>query len=99
VEHGFGLGDLDVGADAEVFAPVSGNDAPGPADVDLDLAIDVSVLDAIEQELADVQRALALLDEGTYGHCEACGRALDEGILTRAPATRFCPDHLPLGPH
>jgi RNA polymerase-binding transcription factor DksA len=83
----------DVGADAEAFVSVTGADAPGSADIE----IDSSVLDAIEQELADVERALALLDEGTYGQCETCGRAVDDAVLARAPATRFCEDHLPLG--
>jgi len=66
---------------------------PGSApEPDLDLA----VLDEIEQELADVERALAMLDAGTYGRCEVCGNGLDDSQLERSPAARFCPDHLPL---
>ena len=61
-----------------------------------DVDIDGSVLDAIEQELADVERALVLLDEGTYGLCEACGTAIEDAVLARAPAARLCADHLPL---
>jgi RNA polymerase-binding transcription factor DksA len=61
-----------------------------------ELEVDESLLDAIENDLADVERALALLDEGTYGQCEVCSRSLDDAVLARAPATRFCPDHLPL---
>ena len=92
MEHGFGVGDPDVVVDVDAFVAVSGDDAPGPADID----IDGSVLDAIEQELADVEQALALLDEGTYGQCETCGRAIDDTVLAQAPATRLCADHLPL---
>jgi RNA polymerase-binding transcription factor DksA len=61
------------------------------AQVDVDLA-----LDAIEQELADVELALERLGEGTYGRCETCGLVLSEAELESAPANRFCRTHLPL---
>jgi len=61
-----------------------------------ELDIDDAVLDAIEEELAAVERALALIDEGTYGQCEACGRTIDDVVLARTPTARFCVDHLPL---
>jgi hypothetical protein len=61
-----------------------------------ELDIDGSLLDAIESELADVERALALLDEGTYVQCEACGAGIDDTVLARAPTARFCAEHLPL---
>jgi hypothetical protein len=67
-------------------------DEAGTADLD----IDGSLLDAIEQELADVERALALLDEGTYGQCEVCNHAVDDAVLARTPTARFCAEHLPL---
>ena len=73
-----------------VVDPVT--DAAAPTELD----IDVSVLDAIEGELADVERALALIDEGTYGRCDACGGAIDDAVLARAPTARFCAQHLPL---
>jgi hypothetical protein len=80
------------------------DDATGLADdaTDLDddataeLDIDGSLLDTIEQELADVERALALLDEGTYGQCEHCGGAIDDELLVTSPTTRLCAEHLPL---
>jgi RNA polymerase-binding transcription factor DksA len=58
----------------------------------------VALLDAIEAELADVELALKRLGDGTYGTCEACGQTLTEAQLREAPAGRFCPDHLRLGP-
>ena len=58
--------------------------------------IDASLLDSIEERLADVERALARLDEGTYGTCEVCGATIDDAVLVDAPATRFCLDHLPI---
>jgi RNA polymerase-binding transcription factor DksA len=104
VEYGFDVGDQGLGADSQASAldsmgGVPEGDGSGLADLERDIDIDVSVLDAIEQELADVERALALLDEGTYGQCETCGQTVDDAVLARAPATRFCPDHLPLGLH
>ena len=63
-----------------------------------ELDIDGSLLDAIEQELADVERALALLDDGTYGQCEHCDGVIDDDVLARTPTARFCAEHLPLRP-
>ncbi|HEX2024315.1 MAG TPA: TraR/DksA C4-type zinc finger protein [Acidimicrobiales bacterium] len=53
---------------------------------------DLSFLESIEAELADVEHALRRLDEGTYGICEACGRPIDEDRLEALPAARFCRD-------
>ncbi len=61
-----------------------------------ELDIDGSVLDTIEQELAEVERALTLIDDGTYGQCEACEGSIDDAVLDRAPTSRFCAEHLPL---
>ena len=61
-----------------------------------ELDIDGSLLDSIEEELADVERALALLDEGTYGQCEHCRAVIDDDVLARNPTARFCAEHLPL---
>jgi RNA polymerase-binding transcription factor DksA len=51
---------------------------------------DLSILDNIEGELADVEHALQRLDDGTYGTCEACGKPIDDERLEALPATRFC---------
>jgi RNA polymerase-binding transcription factor DksA len=51
---------------------------------------DLSILEQIEAELADVEHALRRLDEGTYGICEACGQTIDEARLEALPAARFC---------
>lgn len=53
-------------------------------------------LDAIEAELADVERALARLDAGTYATCEVCADRLPESLLAERPAARYCPAHLPV---
>ena len=55
---------------------------------------DISILEQVEAELADVERALQRLDDGTYGRCEACGEAIEEERLEALPAARFCLKHL-----
>jgi RNA polymerase-binding transcription factor DksA len=53
---------------------------------------DLSILEQVEAELADVEHALARLDAGTYGICEACGRPIGDDRLEALPAARFCVD-------
>jgi RNA polymerase-binding transcription factor DksA len=53
---------------------------------------DLSILENLEAELVDVEHALARLDEGTYGLCEACGRPIGDARLEALPAARFCMD-------
>jgi len=47
----------------------------------------------LSENLAEVERALAKMDEGTYGQCEVCGKDIAEPRLEAMPATRFCIDH------
>jgi RNA polymerase-binding transcription factor DksA len=54
---------------------------------------DFSILEQVEAELHDVQRALQRLDEGTYGVCEACNQPIGDERLEALPATRFCIQH------
>ena len=51
---------------------------------------DLSILESVEAELADVDHALRRLDDGSYGTCEACGKPIDDGRLEAQPAARFC---------
>jgi hypothetical protein len=104
----FDTSEVETGAEFVVPGPVSVTAAvaaPSPVADGVDeglhpetaeLDIDGSLLDTIEEELADVERALALLDEGGYGRCEACGGTIDDDVLTRTPTARFCAEHLPL---
>jgi RNA polymerase-binding transcription factor DksA len=52
-----------------------------------------SILEQVEAELVDVDRALDRLAEGSYGTCEACGHAIGDERLAVLPAARFCVDH------
>src|SRR5207302_7064081 len=51
---------------------------------------DLSILESVEAELADVEHALRRLDDGTYGTCEACGKPIGDERLEAQPAARFC---------
>src|ERR671915_1620214 len=51
---------------------------------------DLSIVQDIEAQLADVDHATARLSNGTYGTCEACGRPIGTQRLAARPATRFC---------
>src|SRR3954471_19436582 len=54
---------------------------------------DFSILEQVEAELADVDRALHRLDDGTYGTCEACRAPIGDERLAAQPAARFCIAH------
>lgn len=54
---------------------------------------DMSILEQVEAELADVEHALRRLDEGTYGTCEVCGKTIPDERLEAMPATRLCLAH------
>ena len=51
------------------------------------------LLQAAERLLDGVDRALARLDDGTYGTCEVCGGALDDGELKEDPLLTRCAAH------
>jgi RNA polymerase-binding transcription factor DksA len=55
----------------------------------------MGMLERVEGELADVERVLPRIDDGTYGTCEACGAAIPDDRLAEAPAERFCAEHAP----
>jgi RNA polymerase-binding transcription factor DksA len=51
---------------------------------------DLSILEQVEAELADVEHALRRLEDGTYGICDACRQPINEARLEALPAARFC---------
>lgn len=52
-----------------------------------------TLLRAAEQFLDDVDRALASLDDGSYGVCEVCGTPVDDRDLESDPLTTRCGQH------
>jgi DnaK suppressor protein len=45
---------------------------------------------SIAAALADVDRAIEKLEEGTYGRCDDCGRTIPAPRLEAIPATAYC---------
>jgi RNA polymerase-binding transcription factor DksA len=54
---------------------------------------DLSILEQVDAELADIEHALRRLDEGTYGTCEVCGKVIPDERLEAMPAARLCLEH------
>jgi RNA polymerase-binding transcription factor DksA len=54
---------------------------------------DFSLLEQLEAEIGDLDAALRKIDEGTYGMCEICNRAIDPERLEAMPGTRTCIEH------
>ena len=50
----------------------------------------VAVADRLQAVEVDVRRALAKLDEGSYGRCDVCGRPIPEGRLEALPWATLC---------
>ncbi len=47
---------------------------------------------SLREALAEVEHALAKLDDGSYGICESCGRPIQSARLEAMPAARLCID-------
>ncbi|HEV7862512.1 MAG TPA: TraR/DksA C4-type zinc finger protein [Acidimicrobiia bacterium] len=54
---------------------------------------DFSLLEQLEAEIEDLDAALRKVDEGTYGICEICGKAIEPERLEAIPGTRTCIEH------
>jgi RNA polymerase-binding transcription factor DksA len=52
-----------------------------------------ALVNQFRKELQETQRALDKFEDGTYGVCERCGRAISEARLEAMPATRYCIEH------
>jgi DnaK suppressor protein len=53
---------------------------------------EIGVGQSLESTLARTERALAKLDEGSYGVCDACGKAIAPGRLRAMPDSVLCLD-------
>src|SRR5215467_2671732 len=51
---------------------------------------DIGVGDSLERTLARTDRALAKLDDGTYGICDTCGEPISPGRLRALPDGVLC---------
>jgi DnaK suppressor protein len=53
---------------------------------------EVGVADKLTTSLDQIDRALAKLDEGSYGSCDACGAAIPSARLAARPESTVCVD-------
>jgi DnaK suppressor protein len=60
--------------------------------VAVDRLSQVAVHDKLQVTRADVERAIAKLEDGTYGACDVCGRPIGEGRLEALPWAVLCVD-------
>ncbi len=51
---------------------------------------DIGVGDSLERVLARTERAVAKLDEGSYGMCDVCGDPIPSGRLRALPDAVLC---------
>jgi len=58
----------------------------------LDREMDLTLQDTARATLAQIERALHKLDDGTYGRCDECGKPIGEGRLAVAPSATLCVD-------
>ena len=56
---------------------------------------DVALNYHLEYQIEKINKALAAIDNGTYGKCEECGREIPYERLEALPDTTFCIDHTP----
>jgi DnaK suppressor protein len=58
----------------------------------LNREIDLTLQDNARAALAQIDRALHKLEDGTYGLCDKCGKSIGEGRLSIAPFATLCVD-------
>ena len=86
------MSDVDPTVSAEPESEAVPADAPrSSADDSID---DQAQSSALRVELDDIERALARLDDGTYGTCEVCGTEFDDASLALEPQCRRCLEHV-----
>jgi DnaK suppressor protein len=52
----------------------------------------LGLIDRLHRSLEQVDRALAKIDEGTYGRCEQCGEAIGAARMEARPTSTLCVD-------
>jgi DnaK suppressor protein len=52
----------------------------------------LGIVDNLTKLLADVDQALAKVDDGTYGLCKACGKEIGAARMEFRPTSRYCVD-------
>jgi DnaK suppressor protein len=94
------LGGVLTELEEEALRPVGGEASGGLSDVPVhpaDLSTDnyeeevaLGLLENEAQILAEVNDALARIEQGTFGRCEECGRQIPRKRLQALPYARYC---------
>jgi len=77
--------------DQEMMGEIDDNDA---ADRFEDFEERSAMTTTLQTRLSDVNRALAKIENGTYGICEVCGEPIEEDRLEANPAARTNKAHM-----
>lgn len=51
---------------------------------------DMAILSNLEEQIAEIEKALTRVEEGSYGTCEACGKPIGDERLDVVPTARYC---------
>ena len=76
----------------EIQDETTDNHLAETATATLDREIDYTLEENAENVLAEIDAALARVDDGTYGKCLNCGQAIAEDRLTAIPWATLCID-------
>ncbi len=74
---------VDFGSDVE-------SDMSEEADEAEEFSAQVGVQEALQERLADIERALDKIDKGGYGVCEKCHQPIPYEVLKINPESRLC---------
>ncbi len=47
----------------------------------------------LDDQMEEVEAALGRLEDGSYGHCQVCGRPIGDERLEARPTARYCIEH------
>ena len=76
----------------EIAGRGSDNHLGDMASVTFDRELDEGLEEGAQQTLAQIDRAIARLDDGTYGTCERCGKEISAERLRARPWAALCID-------
>lgn len=68
----------------------AGNDQADVGSTTLERDHEMSLANNARDMLDQIERALSRIDDGTYGVCESCGKAIGKGRLQAFPRATLC---------
>lgn len=77
--------------DQDMMGEIDDNDA---ADRFEDFEGRSGMVTTLQARLTDVEKALAKIDDGTYGTCVVCNAKIEENRLEANPSAKTCKEHM-----